>query len=219
MCMLAISRFSVNTRTRQDTWCGETFRKYTNETRVKGLSNKFVTQLQKAQFKKRIALLKVPSSWEIVHTNDNIVFKYNDDIHSVPKYGIYTNDTLAFRIRYFLWMLPNNHELYTTSFHSFQNITVSNLINILTSYDVCNGISDVAAANFIEHSVPKYFSLSSPGAIISPLFQSKCYRHPSCSIYFFLAVGNTNCTHCNKAETKELKRLKQKESKLLVAAK
>ena len=142
-------------------------------------------------------------------------------------------------------MLPNNHELYTTYFHSFQNITVSNPINmltsyavcngisdviltsydvcngisdvILTSYDVCNGISDVAAASFIEHSVPKYFSVSSPEAISSPLFQSKCYRHPSCSI--FLAVGNTNCTHCSKAETKEMKRLKQKESNLLVEVK
>ena len=85
-------------------------------------------------------------------------------------------------------MLPNNHELYTTYFHSFQNITVSNL-SILTSYDVCNGISDVAAdATFIEHSVPKYFSLSSPEAISSPLFQSKCYRHPSCSIFWPLAI-------------------------------
>ena len=128
-------------------------------------------------------------------------------------YEIYTNDTPAFRIRYFLWMLPNNHELYTTYFHSFQNITVSNLINILTSYDVCNGISDVASASFIEHSVLKYFSLSLPEAISSPLFRSKCYRHPSCSI--FLAVGNTNCTYCSKAETKEMKRLKQKESNLL----
>ena len=79
-------------------------------------------------------------------------------------------------------------------------------------------ISDVAAAaSFIEHSVPKYFSLSSPEAISSPLFQSKCYRHPSCSI--FLVVGNTNCTHCSKEETKEMKRLKQKKSNLLVAAK
>ena len=72
------------------------------------------------EFKKRIASLKLPSSWEIVHNNDNIVFKFNDDIHSVPKYEIYTNDTLAFKIRYFLWMLPSNHEIYTTYSHSFQ---------------------------------------------------------------------------------------------------
>ena len=170
------------------------------------------------EFKKRIASLKLPSSWEIVHNNDNIVFKYNDDIHHVPKYEIYTNDTLAFKIRYFLWMLPSNHEIYTTYSHSFQNVTVSNLITILTSYDVCNGISDVtAAASYIEHSVPKYLSLSSSEALSSPLFQSKFYRHASCSI--FLAVGNTNCTHCNKAGTKEMKRLKQKESNLLVPAK
>ena len=170
------------------------------------------------EFKKRIASLKLPSSWEIVHNNGNIVFKFNDDIHSVPKYEIYTNDTLAFKIRYFLWMLPSNHEIYTNYSHSFQNVTVSNLITILTSYDVCNGISDVtAAASYIEHSVPKYISLSSSEALSSPLFQSKFYRHASCSI--FLAVGNTNCTHCNKAGTKEMKRLKQKESNLLVPAK
>ena len=115
-------------------------------------------------------------------------------------------------------MLPNNHEIYTTYSHSFQNITISNLIKVLTSYDVCNGISDVAAAvSFIEHSVPKIFTFSSPESISSPLFQSKVYRHPSCTM--FLAVGNTKCTHCNKAETKEIESLKKKESNLLIPAK
>ena len=113
---------------------------------------------------------------------------FNDDIHSVPKYEIYTNDTLAFKIRYFLWMLPSNHEIYTYS-HSFQNVTVSNLITILTSHDVCNGISDVtAAASYIEHSVPKYLSLSSSEPLSSPLFQSKFYRHASCSIFWPLVI-------------------------------
>ena len=32
------------------------------------------------ELKKRIESLKLPSSWEIVHTNDNIVFKFHDDI-------------------------------------------------------------------------------------------------------------------------------------------
>ena len=54
-------------------------------------------------------------------------------------------------------------------------------------------------------------------AISSPLFQSKFYRHPSCTI--FLAVGNTQCTHCNKAETKENKGLKKKDSNLSIPAK
>ena len=84
-------------------------------------------------------------------------------------------------------------------------ITISNLIKVLTSYDVCNGISDVAAAvSFIEHSVPKIFTFSSPESISSPLFQSKVYRHPSCTMFLAVMVI-PNVPIVTKQKPKKLK--------------
>lgn len=170
------------------------------------------------EFNKRIETLKLPSGWEIENRQDDTVFRFFDNVHSVPKFEIYTNDTLEFKIRYFSWLLPTNHEIYNYNSQSFNGITVSNLIKELSSFDTCTGIDDVAAAiSFTEHSVSKIFSLSCPDATSTPLHQSKFYRHSSCSI--LLPAGNTKCTHCTKAETKEIKSLKRKESNLLTPAK
>ena len=55
--------------------------------------------------------------------------------------------------------ISHNHEIYNQFSHSFQNIIVSNLMKVLNSYGICNGISvPVAAISFIEHSVPKSFT-------------------------------------------------------------
>ena len=171
------------------------------------------------EFKKRIELLKLPSSWKIVNNyNVDIVFKYFDSVHTLPMYEVFTNDTLIFKIRYFSWLIPNNHEIYTNYSHSFNNITVSNLVKVLSNYNICSGINDPAAAvSFIEHSVPKFFSLSSADASTSPLYQSKFYRHPSCTV--LLPTDSTQCSHCNKAEIKEIKNLKKKEQNLMIPAK
>ncbi len=141
------------------------------------------------------------------------MFRFFHEVHSVPKFEIHTNDTLEFKIRYFLWLLPADHEIYNVNSQSFNKITVSNLIKELSSFDTCIGIDDIASAiSFTEHSVSKIFSLSCPDATSTPLHQSKFYRHPSCSV--LLSAGNTKCTHCIKAEAKEIKSLKRKESNL-----
>ena len=136
------------------------------------------------EFKKLIKLIKLPLSWKIVNNyNVDIVFKYFDSVHTLAMYEVFTNDTLIFKIRYFLWLIPNNHEIYTNYSHSFNNITVSNLVKVLSNYNMCSGINDPAAAvSFIEHSVLIIFTLSSADANTSPLYQSKFCRHPSCTV-------------------------------------
>ena len=140
--------------------------------------------------------------------NKETVFKCFNHVHSIPKHGIYTNDSLIFKIRYFTWMLPNNDNIYNQLSHSFQNITFPLLIKVSSNYGKCNGISTAGAAvNFIEDFVLKFF-LSSTEAINSSLVQSKCYRHSSCSIFCQLAI--TVACHCDKAERKKVKNFQKK---------
>ena len=84
------------------------------------------------QVKKRKRFLKV--DWD-VNVSDTF-FKLNKmgNIHTVPKYKIYINDSLSFTIRIFLWLLSDNHEIYLQLKRSMFNTTISNLISILLSY-------------------------------------------------------------------------------------
>ena len=95
----------------------------------------------------------------------------------ILKYKIHTNDTLTFNIRNFTTMLPHNHEIYNQFSHSFQNATVSYLIQVLNNCGICNdGINVPAAAvSFVEHSVLIVFALSFTEAIKSPSFSSNFY--------------------------------------------
>ena len=80
----------------------------------------------------RIKLLKLPPVWTIVFKPSNhVVFQCKDELLSVPIYEIHTNETLQLIIRYFLWCLPREHEIYNTYSRSFENITVTSLIKEL----------------------------------------------------------------------------------------
>ena len=116
------------------------------------------------EFVNRIKLLKLPPVWTIVFKPSNhVVFQCKDELHPVPIYEIHSNETLQFIIRYFLWCLPREHEIYNTYSRSFENITVTNLIKELESYVICPGVTDkcLLTSSLIEHSVPnKVLSIS-----------------------------------------------------------
>ena len=58
----------------------------------------------------------------------------------VPVVEIYVNEDLTVFVRVYLWKLPINHEIYTSNDHSLKNITLSNLVHVLHSYELCVGI-------------------------------------------------------------------------------
>ena len=68
--------------------------------------------------------------WYTTTNNEWIVCKCSDNIHFIPKFEIYTNETLIIT-------LPNCHEIYNQFFHSFWNKTLLNLIKVLNSYGCC----------------------------------------------------------------------------------
>ena len=159
------------------------------------------------EFVNRIKLLKLPPVWTIVFKSSNhIVFQCEDELHSVPIYEIHTNETLQFIIRYFLWCLPREHEIYNTYSRSFGNITVTNLIKELKSYVICPGVTDkcLLTSSLIEHSVPKIFTFQTDE---SSLIQTKFYRSPLCVI---LSIENKQCQECKKIESKEVNSAKRK---------
>ena len=87
---------------------------------------------------------------------------------------------MSFTIRIFLWSVPADHEIHSLHQRSLRNITVSNLIRSVMCLQVCPGLPDYFGRSYIEHSVPKFFSL--PAIDNSPLFQTKYYRSSSCQI-------------------------------------
>ena len=58
-------------------------------------------------------------------------FNY-DQIHSVPKFEIYVEESLNFTV-------PVEHELYSLYKQSVKNITLSNLVSCLSSHKLCPG--------------------------------------------------------------------------------
>ena len=62
---------------------------------------------------------------------------------------------------------------------SVKNITISQLVNAVKSFNFCRGLFDQFISGCIEHSLPKVFLVDSTTPSY-PLHQSKRYRVPSC---------------------------------------
>ena len=75
------------------------------------------------EFKSRIYQLKLSPSWNIAITADNIVkITCSEDIHIVPLFEIFCEESLSFSIRVLLWKLPSTHEIHTNYSGSYKNI-------------------------------------------------------------------------------------------------
>ena len=114
-----------------------------------------------------------------------------------------------------MWRLPNKHEIYSQYNGPLKNITLSNIIKTLLNYYVCTALSNSFAGSFLEHSVPKIFSLTQEN--ISPLCQTKWYRSPSCQVLNMLP--GVKCSECVKSETTEKLSLKRKRDDIMSPAK
>ena len=153
------------------------------------------------EFKDRICLLKLPTSWSIAISDNKVVFTSKDNIHMVPDFEIYGNEDLTFCVRVYLWKLPINHEIYTSNHHSLKNITLSNLVHVLHSYELCVGImKDTSSSGYIEHVIPKIFLPSEETTF--PLSQTKYFRSSACQM---LITAKSICSMCDTLEKKERK--------------
>ena len=106
------------------------------------------------EFVKHITLLKAPQSWKIAISSALVSVTKADLIHILPMYEIHIVPSLTFTIRVFTWKLPDSPNICVQYSRSVMNITLSNIVNILSNSKLCQGV--VANSNrFIKHIVPK----------------------------------------------------------------
>ena len=83
---------------------------------------------------------------------------------------------LAFKIRTFALFIPPDHDAYTTYKNSVKNITLTNLIKLLSSYKLCTGVeNEIAKKSSTPHTVPHNIkhcntSLNKPNIYFRPDF-------------------------------------------------
>lgn len=148
-----------------------------------------------SEFCNRITQLKSLKEWNVEKTDDRVIFKKPDPLLLLAEYEIIVDDSLGFTILVLGWLLPENHFIYTRHLRSIRNITISVLINLLETYSICQGVSDVNAClglgEVVHHVVPKVFDPLMSECTIP--FQSLDYnRSKDCLV---LTTGN-QCAYC-----------------------
>ena len=105
--------------------------------------------------------MSLPSYWKINSSNTVHLYK-TDPIYEHPVLNIFVDDTFNFIIPVFAWCLPTNHEIYKNYNSSVKNITVSNLVKVLSNYRVYEGFKNQQVLSYCnQHAVLKKLSLLS----------------------------------------------------------
>ena len=101
------------------------------------------------EFCQRISKLKLSVDCSI-NISEFAYIKKSDNSHDLPQFEILVNLNLAFKIRALAWFIPPDHDICTTYKNSVKNITLINLIKVLSSYKLCAGV---------ENKIPKKSSI------------------------------------------------------------
>ena len=72
-------------------------------------------------------------------SEDVVTLSEHVDLFAVPKFRIKIDDSLAYTIQIFVWLLPEDHKLYKTCKRSIKNMTISNLIYKLKNVNIYLG--------------------------------------------------------------------------------
>ena len=160
------------------------------------------------EFLNRISKLKI-CDWTVSVSPVVAEFKLYDTIHLCPLYEIYVDHSLAFTIRVYSLLIPDDHLIYRKYKRSMQHISASNLIFVVTSFSLCSGITDIFTLKsnlYIKHCISKKFDLFSSTNEF-PLNQTEYFRSQSCIMLIELVLC---CSQCNSIEKKEIISLKKK---------
>ena len=68
-----------------------------------------------------------------------------DGVHVLPHFEIFVDTELQFTVNVYMWKVPDDHGIYVKHKRTVRNMTLSNLIISLSLFQLCNGISNVAA--------------------------------------------------------------------------
>ena len=110
------------------------------------------------EFTHRIVKLSLDNCWEVKLQNNLAILNYVTANYVMPKFQIFIEQSLSFSLRVYGWMLTEDHELYVMHNRSFLNVTLSNFIQRLENYVLCDGITTPdpnKECSFQKHVIPK----------------------------------------------------------------
>ena len=147
---------------------------------------------------------KLPDDWQISDKENHIFQKSKS--YEISSIDIYVGEDLEFIIRVFSWCIPLDHEIYTKYKKTMKNITLSNLIKVISYYNICSGIKDdQAKKTAICHSVPKTFDFFQNSSVP---FHQVTFDH---SILYVLLTDKPNKS-CKNSKTFERTTLSTKKA-------
>ena len=97
---------------------------------------------------------------------------------------------LAFKIRKFVLLISQNHDIYATYKNSAKNITPLNLIKILSSYNLCTGVENEIAKT---SSTPYTVLPNKNHCSTSINMPNICFRS---DLYHILVKNEQKCKIC-----------------------
>ena len=100
------------------------------------------------EFKKIILSLKLPDDWQISDKKNHIFQKITSYEISID---IYVSEELEFIIPVFFWCILSDHEIYTKYKKAMKNITLSNLIKVISNYNIYYGMKREQAKKKNSH--------------------------------------------------------------------
>ena len=105
-------------------------RSVVNDNPVTESSNKYYQSF--SDLCKRVKTLKTLNNWIVQELEDRLVLKKKSSNAMLPEIQVMIDDSLGFTIYVYGWLLPEDHELYTTNLRSITNITVSDLVKSIS---------------------------------------------------------------------------------------
>ena len=119
--------------------------------------------------------------------------------YRIPKLEILFQNDMSYTCVVFGWLLPESHIIYTKFHRSVENVTVSELLGFITSYDLCNGL-DIKQLFYpdsvMNHVIPCELDLNLSRSLSMPQNVKELKRENGCCI---LVSNNDNpCPVCSK---------------------
>ena len=146
---------------------------------------------------KRIKALKTISEWIVEERIDRVILRKMKDCFQLPEYELIIDDSLGYTISVYGWFLPEDHELYTNSLRSVNNVTVSDLKRNIGYHHICPGVNPKElTGEVIPHVIPKIVDpLYSDDERGLDMFPNKQFWRPSdCSL--LCSPTSQLCTAC-----------------------
>ena len=78
--------------------------------------------------------------WYLYNRADTLKSKHEKDFLT-QKFEIYLGSDLNYLIRYYQWVIRRNHGVYSKYKNTLNNISLSNLVMQLETYQECHGIT------------------------------------------------------------------------------